>query len=116
MRGMLFTAAGRLARGRAGKKGEGQRSWLAQMAHRHAFLLRQAGVFAVGFVLAGASLLGEMSPLAIAFLAAVPGDYLLWSATGAFCGYLLLTPLETGLTYLAAALLTVVLRLSLIHI
>lgn len=113
MRGMLFTAAGRLARGRAGKKGEGQRSWLAQMAHRHAFLLRQAGVFAVGFVLAGASLLGEMSPLAIAFLAAVPGDYLLWSATGAFCGYLLLTPLETGLTYLAAALLTVVLRWAL---
>lgn len=66
----------------------------------------QAAAFAAGFFMARSQVLTLYTPLGVAFVAGVPGEYTFASAAGALIGYLLPRGEESNIRYMGATALT----------
>ena len=86
-------------------------SALGKTLDKATHLLKQLGFMIVGFFMARTSFISEISPLGAAFSSGVPVNYLISSALGAFFGYLLPSGKMATLSYTAALLAVVAIRL-----
>ncbi len=72
--------------------------------------MKGAAVFAIGFVMANASMFGRITPFGVALAAGAPAELSWFGALGAICGYLLPLGPAKGMKYVAAVLAVAIVR------
>ncbi len=65
-------------------------------------VLRQVIIATIGFIVSTAKVFGEMKPFGLAYIAAVPSEYLALSTFGSFLGYLIPDDIVFSFRYYAA--------------
>ncbi len=76
-------------------------------------VLQRVAVGGFALLLSNAAIVGDIRPMGIAFAAACPGGFEIWAAAGASLGSLLFCGLLDALKYAGAAVLLVIVRLTL---